>query len=610
MRFGYQPKANWSQTSSRTEGKSWSFNRIQILQGPGSSTLLHRSETGAKMVVQPDVASALHHCAAFKSLEAHTDAILRVLPELTPHRDSTLQTLQLVRDRGILESSEEAWTRLTGGTAATLAPAGCRLFITTCDRPSALKRLLGSISKTPLPDCIEGIWIVDDSRRLESERENAAHVKAAQELITAPLTHFNSGSRHKLLEHCQASMSTKSAISWLLDRDKWQGLPTYGIARTVATLLSVGKRAIVVDDDILLEAVAPPVASGSLRLASDNEREAVLYGSLEEMQQHTMLCDKPLLTALLDKLGHTVGHAVATELKHPDALRGFDGAKLARFSPESRFISSQCGYWGDTGTESGTWIFNLPYNSLKKLLASSADIEGRLSARAAWLGHRSPSISLYSNMSCATGLDNTRLLPPYLPAGRGEDLLFGVMTQRIHPESGVYNLGAAVPHLPIDQRDGRNKLKSLNVIPGQDLLTDWIGREPVDQWGLSPERRLRGMTEEIRRLAEMDSTAIEQLASQLLISKVSQRLQRCVTHLEQLGGTESLPGTPMWKDFLEQSRDNLVAQIQAAENAPLASTGRAWAQNDFSPLRQKGQAFAESLEQWTEMREVASRFTP
>ena len=178
-RFGYQPKANWGQPNTTQEDVSWSFNGVQIEAGPSNTALLHRSDTGAKMLVQSDVTHALRFCSAFRSLDSHTDTILRHMPQLAPHRESTLQTLQSIRDAGILESSEEAWVRLTGSQNHETDRAPCRLFIPTCDRPVALKRLLESFTQSQLPREVEGIWVIDDSREPQSEQDNGDIISAA-----------------------------------------------------------------------------------------------------------------------------------------------------------------------------------------------------------------------------------------------------------------------------------------------------------------------------------------------------------------------------------------------------------------------------------------------
>lgn len=603
-RFGYRPQPNWGQTSSATDDVSWSFNRIQALAGPGNSTLLHRPETGAKMLVQPDVAQALSLCTNFRSLDSHTDTILTAMPHLAAHRENTLQTLQSIRDSGILESSDEAWQRLVSNEQAGSIAKSCRIFIPTCDRPEALQRLLDSVTKITLPEAIEGIWIIDDSRNLQSEQDNRGIVTTIQSKFEIPVIHFDSGSRNRLIAHLKANSDAAEEIDWLLDRGVWGNIATYGIARTLALLLSIGKHAIMLDDDILLDSVLPPLATGGLQFDSGEGREAVFYASKEEMHQHALPSEVGVLSGMLDYLGGSVGSILQRHMKTPSALRGSDGAHLARFGRDGFIAITQCGYWGDAGTISGNWIFHLSHKSIERLLAESG-LEERLKAQATWTGYKNPSITPYGVMSAVTGLDNSRLLPPYLPAGRGEDVLFGIMTQRIHPESGVFNLAAAVPHLPVDERQDRANLAPIDVTPHLSLLGDWLGREADDRWGVDPDMHLSSVAEDISRLAGMSTPALEALASQLLVSKTAELLKSCMMHLEHASQHQGLPASEAWTHFLEASQAQLVKKVQERENRPLGNSGQTWAQQDFSFLRKNGRALASSLRKWSEIREVA-----
>ena len=561
------------------------------------------------MVVQPDVAHALSFCSDFRSLESHTDTILRRLPQLAAHRDSTLQTLQSIRDAGILESSEEAWLRLTASQNYETDRAPCRIFITTCDRPAALKRLLKSFTPSLLPGEVEGIWVIDDSRETQSEQDNSDIISTTQDVFDVPVVHVDTAYRKRFVEHLQAHVDAEDEIKWLLDRGAWGTAPTYGMARTLAVLLSVGKRAIMLDDDTLLEAIAPPIATGGLQFDDGRGRESVIYDSIETLQQHALASEVPLLESFLATLGTTVGDTVKRHLKGHHALQGVNGDLLARFGCGAAIIMTQCGYWGDTGTASGNWIFYLPQHAIKRLLATP-DLRKSLKASAAWSGYRNPTITPYGTMSAATGLDNTQLLPPYIPAGRGEDLLFGIMTQRLHPDSGVFNLAASVPHFPVDERDERGDLTPMNIKPGLHLFMDWLGIEPTDQWGLSPTRRLQGVIEDINRLTDMESSALEKMTNTMLASKIMTTLNACMTRLEHLPEYEALPSTPTWKHFLEETRDDLVTQIQAADRSPLASSGAAWAEDDLAQARAHGRALASTLQIWEALREAAAAFTP
>jgi hypothetical protein len=211
-------------------------------------------------------------------------------------------------------------------------------------------------------------------------------------------------------------------------------------------------------------------------------------------------------------------------------------------------------------------------------------------------------------MSAQTGIDHTVLMPPYYPAGRGEDILFGIMLQRLHPESPVLNHGWAIRHDPIDTRTSNIPLTPMSVAPSLSLLADWIGREPADQWGLSPERRLSGIAEQIWRLTEMETQACESLARQELASKRAAQLQLCMDHGERLGILEHLPGFSQWQQFIEKSRDTLLAEIQNPALRPLTGATDIGAEKRAEQLRHGGAAWATALDHWPAICAAATDF--
>ena len=142
------------------------------------------------------------------------------------------------------------------------------------------------------------------------------------------------------------------------------------------------------------------------------------------------------------------------------------------------------------------------------------------------------------------------------------------------------------------------------------VLLDWLGREPNDQWGLTPERRLRGVAEQVWRLTEMDTTALDALVRQELASKRGAQLRQCMDSLGQFTTLEHLPGFPQWRTFVEQSRDALLAEIQEPEPAPLSEWIAGSETLSYDSLRQGGAAFAKALEDWPEICQAAQGFEP
>tara|TARA_B100001059_G_scaffold223515_1_gene248560 strand:+ start:1423 stop:3252 length:1830 start_codon:yes stop_codon:yes gene_type:complete len=585
----------------------WSFHGVNRYPGPSGTVILHKRRGDRRHFVQPDVANALGLCAPFQTLEHHTRNIVEALPELSAHVAHTEQTLRTLAEAGLFESSEACWQRLTTTPAIPEHDSGCRVFILTCDRPEALQRLLSRLSRRALPAAVEGIWVIDDSREEFNAEHNAQIIASFSSELSSAIHHVDAGKRNHLIERLKTALPQHSqSIDWLLAHASWGDHPTYGMARNFSLLLSVGKRALVLDDDIIPEGITPPLAATPLRFGGANQREAGFYASREALAQHTLRMDASPLALMLHSLGEPLGTIIPQHLTGHSDLMGFDGSFFSEHDGSSRALVSQCGSWGDPGTGQASWTIHLNDASIKRLLETSADIEAVLGSRSGWLGYRGPVLSHYATLSQLTGLDHSALLPPYLPAGRGEDILFGIMLQRLHPESVVLNQGWAIHHDPMEDRAERGVLTPLTVKLSTSLLGDWLGKEPIDQWGLPVERRLIGLAEQLRRLGDMTPAGLTSLIHQELVSQRSLLLSRCFEQLGKASKLEASPGFAAWKQFLEASRDQLVSEIQSADEMLFNSSGSNDLPSDLAHLQKQGGAFADAVIAWPEICKVAA----
>ena len=106
----------------------WSFNHTDLLPSAGSLVIAQPKRGGPGVLLQQEVAHALSQCGQFRTLDAHLKQIVSVMPPLRDHMDDTRQTLKQFTENGLLESSEQAWERLTTG-APERPLATCSLCI-------------------------------------------------------------------------------------------------------------------------------------------------------------------------------------------------------------------------------------------------------------------------------------------------------------------------------------------------------------------------------------------------------------------------------------------------------------------------------------------------
>jgi len=577
----------------------WSFHGVNRYPGPSGTVILHKRRGDRRHFVQPNVADALGLCSPFQTLERHTRTILDALPELRGHKEHTEQTLRTLVEAGLFESSEACWNRLTTPAPHSEQSRSCRVMILTCDRPAALHRLLSALSRQRLPTAVESLWVIDDSRDPHNRDKNAEAIAALSGGLDSAVHHFDSEKRTAFVSALKDALPQHAEnIDWLLTRSTWGDQPTYGIARNFALLLCVGKRALVLDDDIIPDAITPPIASRGLNFGMANQREACFYTSRESLLQHTLRTTESPLAVMERSLGASLATLLPRHLTQHTDLAGFDGNLCSEYDGDSRALVSQCGSWGDPGTGHAGWTIHLNETSIKRLLETGQDIEAVLGCRSGWLGYRGPVLSHYATLSQLTGVDHRTLLPPYLPGGRGEDILFGIMLQRLHPESVVFNEGWAIHHDPVEQRAERGTLTPLSVKLSTSLLGNWLGREPADQWGLPVRRRLAGLAEQLHRLADMTPEAFTALIHQELVSQRSALLSRCFAQLGKTGKWEGSPGFASWNQFLEASRDQLVSEIQSTNETLFTSSAAVELPIDLAWVQAQGKAFSAALLAW------------
>jgi len=601
INFSYSTGSN--QQTSPAGAMTWSYNGVALFPGPANTSVAYRSLSDTRMILQPELAAALQQCQQFRTLEAHSQTLMQSIPALRDHPQDVLATLKAVCDAGIFESSAQAWQRLAQSAGQSASPE-CTVFILTCDRPAALSRVLDSLlAQIPTSD-VRRVCVIDDSRQPDSITENARLIAQAQDLTGLQVSHFDLAARQKLISELVAELPEyEHDIQFLLSREEWEGQATYGLARNLALLLSAGQHALLIDDDVIPEAINPPLASTTLTVGTANDRQAVFYQDPDDLDRHALALPEPAITEMLSGLGMPLGDLLTSSLPGHTSLAGWNGDLLAHLGSHSPILMTQCGSWGDPGTGSSDWTLFLQPASIERLLTSGSDLETLLAQRCSWYGYRGPTLSQYGTLSQMTGIANTTLPPPYMPAGRGEDILFGLMLQRMYPDSAVLNHGWAVRHAPIEDRHTRGTFKPLSVAPNLGLLGDWLGREPADQWGQKPEANLRAVGEQIQRLSSIENAALQSLIRQELVSKASFSLQQCFMQLETAQNHENAPGYAAWQAHLESTRDQLVHYIQTPRPTLFeAADSDSTAINQYKAL---GRRYASAVRVWPEIWQAA-----
>ena len=588
----------------------WSFTGVDLVDLSNRFTLLIDRVSGKRLLVQPEVAIVLTHCETFRTLRGHAEYLVGVLPQLGGQVEPILPTLAHIRDAGLMRSAEIVAKSLSEHIEAPpLAPL--KIFIITCDRPKAVERLLASIENAPTISSPHSYCLIDDSRLETSSVQNLALIDACNKRRRLTIDYFGITERNSLIEHLVTALPEQAdAVRFLLQRDEWDGLPTYGISRSFALLLSVGARAVILDDDIVCEAIRSPLPNTGVQFGSVGSREAVFYSNHEDLAAHTRrLPDNPI-TLAARQLGMPLAGGLSS-LLHGDlpveALAGANGAFMRILTANSKIIKTQCGTWGDPGTGDGHWISSLDRDSTRRLLDSPAGVSATVEARTLWLGYTGSTLTKHGVMSQLTGYDATELLPPFFPAFRGEDQLFAYMLTTLHPDSLVLNNNWAVPHLPLEARGNRSLRGEIAEQGGMSLLTHWLGDSVDLSEGISPATRLARIAQSITELAQLSEKDLLNFG----------RVELAKTQSRQLAGYDQQlqdahqHGSDTWLKYLQRGHEEILETLQREPSITelLGVAEKTLSEQEattmLASVRRGGERFSHALRAWPDIWEAA-----
>ncbi|MEM1144755.1 MAG: hypothetical protein AAGI88_19405 [Pseudomonadota bacterium] len=573
------------------------------------AVLVINRENGRQQLIAPMVVEALKTCTAFDSIENHTQRLCDTRPELRGQNSVVSGTLIQLADAGLMLEANTICERLNKPAARSLSST--RVFVITCDRPACVERLLNSMLAAGGLTAYETLCLVDDSKKPKNRQVNAALVEDFNRKSARDMRYFGEAEQEQILETLIRELPEHEVgIRFLIDPQRWPGRATYGRSRTLSLLLSVGYRAIVLDDDILCQSVRPAVPEDGVFVGSEGSREASFFSDRDSLLQAADLIDESPLDLHAKYLGSSLNEAIIGLKGGPLSKSDLSGANAAMtniWRAESPILVSQCGSWGDPGTGSAHWTINLSEYSISRLLTAPGGVTHAIESRNAWLGSPRPTIMKMAFMSQMTGLDNSQLLPPYFPVFRGEDLLFASMVEAMHPRGAIIDQGFAVPHFP-EQRL-RSTLRDPMVSAGSvGLFSAYLTNQIDYTDGNDPGHRMKIIAEDLRRLAAKSSNDLLIDYRREMGKSHSMSLFRLS---EQRRRTASM-NSATWTGYLDRGIEELQGAIArewsptALDEAPKDATSESMIEGFRSLLN----GYAAALDAWPAVRDRAQHCSP
>ncbi|MEP0201397.1 MAG: hypothetical protein ABJ084_10500 [Halioglobus sp.] len=602
------PSSGASTSGSSADAELYAFTGCELIdQGDGTTLIVNRNAggNGSEMRVQSPVATALTYCGTFQTLEQHANMLANTLPPLQGQADNVLAVLTSVKDGGMMLSGKDIIATLTKEQEAPAPLAPTRVFIITCDRPAAVERLLESTLRAGNLLSHDALFLIDDSRDTDNANQNRELVSRFSRNSAKPMLYVGADAQQTILDEIiESAPETEASIRFLIDRQRWAAQPSYGLARNLCLLLSVGYRAIVMDDDALCEGVRSPLKRPGLVFGSGNTREASFYANEQEMLTSQVERITDPLAEQARHLGRTLPEALRKLQHNPitqAALQGANAAFLVSLTSDSPVLITQCGSLGDPGTADSHWVVNLDLASQDRLLDSAGGLSAALENRHSWLGYPQPTICKTAIMSQLTGLDNSQLLPPYFPAFRSEDALFSMMVAYLHPDSAVVNADWAILHLPLENRSDRGMRAPFPARISLALLARVVAESIDSSSPETPDTLLQSLSILFAELGDKTPEDLLELVKQTLTAQWIQQAQT-LSHQQQLApqlhsrnwdlylqrGLQELNDAineASVSAWLPQSADTTATQAQLMEMAGNACTSYAQALASWNTIR-------------------------
>jgi|GEM_PF-1329815 len=479
-----------------------------LATGPDSWTLRNLM-TDEQVTLPAHLGPALAACQQFKTVEEHA--------EKNPDHFAPLNAL--LRQGWLLTEAEVLETLRQNRGTSEAAPSLDSVAVVTRDRPKTVARCVDSI----LANRAEhgrtfDVIVVDDSADPQAVRQTLAEFDAGDSLRLV-----DAASRRDFADRLVAASNgdldpTLAHFALVADGSRF----AVGVNRNAAMLDAAGVASGSLDDDTFAEFLrSRTAASDRVSVAADVDPTAMsLYGSLTEVRALGFEA-VDLSRVLGERLGadgaSCLGRASTPGLAHLN-----DGTLASLLTGRAYVAVTATGISGDSGMPTAGYYLGLRGASLNRLAEDEPTYEvlklTRFVARAA------PELTLSTTdyfMSTAFGLDGRRLLPPFSPAYRNTDGVFGRTLRMVAPHSMFAHVPWAVRHEP-----------------------DVVRRNPADSlrtWGTT------------LRATDLILAALSQCAMSAAADDVSERMR-------QLGrGLADLAARP---DFRDAAREGARAQAE------------------------------------------------
>jgi len=480
------------------------------------------------------------------------------------------------------------------------------ILIPTSNRPAALERCLrGLISNASAFQHSVRIAICDGSQSLETREQNRQVIKNCRSESPFPI--FRVG-----VEHAQTIVKDlvylgvrPSVAQFGICGSIHDGLVTTGAQRNLLLLLGGADPFLSVDDDVQFT-----FAVGN-QFIPPHRGEGALMRFEKPPVQHRFFESHEVASGFaryaIDFIGEHES-LLGTTRQFEDANRESRFEELntgpATVTPTSEVAMTISGIIGDCGWGSPSKFLFLDDESWDRLTASNATYIRGISSReiARFVPFYAISESPGELMTTAFAGLGRLLEHPFLPIGRGQDVLFGNMLKRLRPEVHFAHLPHMILHTPCNPRKfWRNEVaRSAPTIHLYAAIDNLIASVAKNELAVDTQS-LDNYAQHLQQLAAFSDASLREVLGTIYRAAKDREREFLEFRLAQAvdkGGSQ-------FEDIKRYLERLAIASKDGASAIPIELLYRHDPSTAYLRLREILQQFGELLEEWPRMRRAA-----
>jgi hypothetical protein len=456
-----------------------------------TSELIYCPFDRTRHVLSAAEATVLRGCESFATLEEHAQRHL----DLGKFDAMAVQSaLQRLVDARLLVAKQDLVARCLTREADNQPPATiASVCIPTRNRPDMLRRCVESYIQCArqFSRCISFV-IVDSSDDASIREGNVAALSALRRCYGVDISYLGPAEKRDFARRLAArGLDARSVDFAILNPERCPN--DTGSNRNALLLSTVGECTLQVDDDTVCRVMPWIAKREGVRFTSKFNPTEFAFMDEEGRLPEERFESRDFFALHETLLGKSAGELIQ---RHGLETRGFEQPRATLFrrieGGGARIAMTALGVAGDSGMGSSVLFLQLEGESRASLMRSESVYRNALSYHR--LIRAAPQLTVVDQGYCMTlnlGLDNRRLLPPFMPVQRLEDDIFAALLRAWAEGSAFGFLPWALSHEPPPRKRLSPADRSAQISSAQIIVALIRSFSPMEAKGT--ERNLRAL---------------------------------------------------------------------------------------------------------------------